>query len=546
MATTPVTDIERYRGASYQEIVSSFRWDVPESFNFGVDVIDWWAREQDGLALLWQNAAGEQRSYRYSDLARLSNRFANVLRAHGLEKGDRLLVMLPRIPEWPIVMIAALKIGVVPIPSIEMLTEKDVAYRIDNSGAKGIVCRASTCAKLGTATDTAAFRLAIGPADSWLDYEAEMATVSDDLEPARIDAEDPAIIYYTSGSTGKPKGVLHSARAIYSWRMSGIYWLDLKPGDRMWCTADTGWSKAGTSILFGPWSCGACSFIYDGPFTPAERLALLDQYRITVYCAPGTELFRLVGEDMASYDLSALRRTISGGESVNPVIADRWEKATGVRIDEGYGQTEALIVLANYAGEPVKYGSMGRPCPGSQVDVIDGEGRPLDAAQEGDVALRMPNPQMMIGYWQDPERSAACFRDTVHGRWYLTGDRAEKDADGYFWYRGRTDDVINSAGYRIGPIEVESAILEHPAVETCAVIGSPDLERGEIVKAFIVLRRSFAASDDLTREIQAHVKMTTAPYKYPRAIEYLAEMPKTNTGKINRLELRQMETARAR
>lgn len=528
----------------YAEFYPAFRWSVPETFNFGVDVVDRWARERDGPALIWENEAGEERHYRYSDLSRLSNQFANVLRRHGLAKGDRIIVMLPRLPEWMIALVGAMKVGVIPIPCIEMLTARDLAYRIENSGARAVVCRASQADKFAGRDLKLELRLCIGaPPPGWRDLHAEMAQASATPVAERIAAEDPAIMYYTSGSTGHPKAVVHAARAIYAWRVSAQTWLDLRPGERIWCTADTGWSKAGTSILFGPFSCGACSLFYDGPFVATERLRLLAKHRITVYCAPGTELFRLVNESLRAYDLSALRRVVSAGEAVNPVIAERFEAATGLRIDEAYGQTEALMLVLNYPSEPVKYGSMGRPSPGSDIDVIDGAGQRAGPGEEGDLALLTPNPQMMLGYWRDEPRTQACFRDGPAGRWYLTGDRASRDADGYLWYRGRSDDVINSAGYRIGPLEVENVILEHPAVQACAVVGSPDAERGEIVKAFIVLREGFAPSDALARDIQGHVKSVTAPYKYPRSVAFIDALPMTLTGKIRRRDLREREYA---
>lgn len=531
-------------GETYAAICAGFRFDVPATFNFGQDVVDRWARERDGPALAWENAAGEERRLTYLDVSREMNRLANVLRAQGLAKGDRVLVMLPRLPEWMIAMVAVMKLGAVPIPCIEMLTARDLAYRVENSDARAVICRPAQTAKFDALLEALPIRIALGAQAGWVDWGPAVAAASDVLEPVTVAAEDPAVMYYTLGSTGHPKGVVHAARAIYLWRISALYWLDLRPGDTIWCTADTGWSKAGTSILFGPWSCGACTFLYDGPFEPAERLRLLAKHGVTVYCAPGTELFRLVNEDLSAHDLRRLRRTVSGGESVNPVVAERWKASSGVRIDEGYGQTEALMLILNYPHNPVKYGSMGRPIPGSTIAVIDESGRPLPPGEEGTVAILQPNPQMMLGYWKDEERTRSCYLDTPHGRWFLTGDRAATDEDGYFWYRGRSDDIINSAGYRIGPLEVENALLEHPAVQSCAVVGSPDRERGELVKAFVILRDGYEGSDALTRELQDHVKTVTAPYKYPRAIEYMAELPLTVSDKIKRRDLRDREYAR--
>ena len=528
---------------SYDAMRANFRWQVPETFNFATDVIDRWARERDGPALIWQNAAGDERTFNYSDLAQLSNRLANVLRAQGVEKGDRVIIMLPRLPEWFISVIAAMRIGAVPIPCIEMLTARDIEYRVENAEAKAAICRPEHAAKFAAIESTIPVRMALGQAAGWLDWYAELPRAVDTIEAVTVRAEDPAIMYYTSGSTGHPKAVIHAARAIYAWRVSAIYWLDLRPGEVIWCTADTGWSKAGTSIIFGPLSCGACSFFFDGPFDPKERPRLLRKHNVTVYCAPGTELSRVVNEIQRS-DLGSLRRVVTAGEAMNPIVAERWELATGIRVDEAYGQTEALMIALNYPAEPVRYGSMGRPSPGSDLDVIDSGGQRLPPGREGDLALKVPNPQLMLGYWKDPDKTESCFVDGPDGRWYLTSDRAEKDAEGYLWYRGRSDDVINSAGYRIGPIEVENALVEHPAVQACAVVGSPDPERGEIVKAFVVLRDGVQPTPELTGELQDHVKTVTAPYKYPRAIEYLAELPMTITGKIRRRVLRDLELSR--
>lgn len=519
---------------SYLARYRSTVWTVPETFNFGVDVVDRKAREADGPAMFWENEAGDSAAFAYSDVARLTDQLANALRARGIAKGDRIIVMLPRIPAWPLSMVAAIKIGAIPVPCVEMLTAGDLAFRIANSGARGVICRAEHVAKFAGIADHLPLRLAVGGAPGWDDFDAALAAAPRPLTPAIMAAEDPALMYYTSGSTGHPKGVMHAARAIYAWRMSAEHWLDLHPGDRIWCTADTGWSKAGTSTLFGPWSQGAACLLYDGGFVPARRLELLAKYRINVYCAPGTELFRVLDEDIGAYDLSALRRTVTAGEAMSPVIGERWERATGSKIAEAYGQTETLMTALNYPDTPVRYGSMGLAAPGCEVDVIDAEGASCPDGVEGNLALRAPNPQLMLGYWQDEELTRSRFI----GDWYLTGDRASRDSDGYFWFAGRDDDLINSAGYRIGPMEVENALLDHPAVHECAVIGWPDAERGEIVKAFIVLRPGFTGSDALVAELQNHAKRVTAPYKYPRAIAFIDALPRTLTGKIRRRDLK--------
>lgn len=517
---------------------------IPLRFNFGRDVIDRQAREDDRDALITVDAAGSLRRLRYSDISEASDRFGSLLRAQNVAKGDRVLIMLPRIAEWVIAMVGALKIGAVPVPCIEMLTARDIRYRLEDSGARAVVCRSDQVEKFNLRAMDGILRIALGGAEGWLDLARALEAADRRLTPAMMLADDPAIIYYTSGSSGSPKGVLHASRALYAWRNSARDWLDLTPDDRIWCTADTGWSKAGTSILFGPLSCGACSFLYDGPFDAGERLRLLAEHHITVYCAPGTELYRVAGARGAEHDLSFLRRTVSAGEAVSPAIAERWEAATGVRIDEAYGQTETLMIVHNRSDRAVRYGSMGLPAAGCEIAVIDADGAPVAAGEEGDLALGAPCPQLMIGYWRDEARSRACYRQGADALWYVTGDRARQDSDGYIWYCGRRDDLINSAGYRIGPLEIENVLMEHPAVAACAVVGSPDAERGEIVKAFIVAAPGAEPGDPLAALLQAHVKAATAPYKYPRTISFVADLPTTPTGKISRRALRDQEYAR--
>ncbi|MBO6835888.1 MAG: AMP-binding protein [Alphaproteobacteria bacterium] len=520
------------------DLTAGFEWNVPDRFNFSTDVVGHWAANGDPLCLIWRNEAGEHRSFRYSDMADRAARFGAVLRANGIRKGDRVLVVMPRIPEWQIVMVGAMHIGAVPIPSIEMLTDREVAYRVDHSGARAIVARAEHAPMIESASTQSIARISVGPCAGWSNMLETMPEI-EPAEPAEVTAEDPVVMYYTSGSTGYPKGVVHSARGVFTWRYSAKYWLDIGPGDTIWCTADTGWSKAGTSILFGPWSQGATSFFYDGAFDPGARLRMIAENGVTVYCAPGTELYRVVQQDIASYDLRKLRRTVSSGEAMNPAVAEAWRAATGLQVHEAYGQTETLMTALTIPGMEVRLGSMGRPAPGCQLAVIDEQGREMGPGEVGHVALKLPNPQMMLGYW----RPAAGRGDSgavvaPDGDWFHTGDLARRDDDGYFWYQGRSDDVINSAGYRIGPTEVENALMEHPAIQECAVIGWPHPERGEVVKAYIVLKSGYIADDSLTSELQAHVKTAAAPYKYPRLIEYRDTLPKGPTGKILRRALR--------
>jgi acetyl-CoA synthetase len=515
----------------------------PATFNFGGDVVDHFARTGDKTALIWVNADGDEARYLFSDIARLSAKLASSLSARGVGKGDRVLILLPRIPEWQIAMVACTKLGAVAVPCIEMLTAKDIAYRAKRSEATAIVARAEHALKFAEIIDQFSVKVSVGDAPGWEPFAALIEEGSADFSPVVTNAEDPVLLYFTSGSTGQPKGVLHAARGIYFWRHSATEWLDLKPADTMWCTADTGWSKAATSILIGPWSCGASVLFYDGPFDAAERLRLIERYGVTVFCGSSTELLRILDQDMAAHDLSRLRRTVSAGEALSNVAIERWLATTGHGIAEGYGQTESLMSIGYRSDTLYRAGSTGKPLAHNDVGIIDEFGRIQPPGEEGDIAIRVPNPQLMLGYWQDVERTADCYMDGVDGRWFITGDRGMSDADGYIYHRGRRDDVINSSGYRIGPSEVEDVLLSHGAVAEAAVVGAPDAARGEIVMAFIVLQPGVSGDDALVRDLQDAVKTTTAPYKYPRSIRFVAELPKTLTGKIQRNILR--ETARA-
>ena len=594
----------------YEQAVAGHRLDTPATFNFGADVVDAWARDPSKPALIWCDARGNERRLTFDDVARASNRLANRLAARGVVKGDRVIVMLPRVPEWQIALTACLKLGAVPIPCITMLTGRDVAWRVRHSGASAAITLSAETPKfaaagtptgaggsaatgtLGSTGGSAAIetpgptggsiaietpgptggsiaietpgatggsiaiktpgatgtsgvpgtfkaRIALGPScpgwEPWEGIDAE----SDTFTAATVAAEDPAIMYYTSGSTGAPKGVVHAARGLHAWRVSAWYWLTLTGDDVMWCTADTGWSKAGTSIYFGPWSQGSAVLFHDGPFDARRRFELMERYRVTVFCAAATELRRLVLEDVSGLDLSSLRLAVSAGESVNPEIIDAWKRLAGVDLLDGYGQTETLMTVLNYPGMSVKPGSMGRPLPGVEAAVIDGHGRLHTRDARGRLAIRAPNPQLMLGYWNEPERTEAQYVEIEGGRWFVTGDTVDADADGYLFYFGRDDDVIGSSGYRIGPQEVENALIEHPAVQESAVVGLPDPDRGQVVAAFVILAPGFEPGGALAAELQEHVKRITAPYKYPRRIEFVASLPKTVSGKIRRGVLRE-------
>jgi len=520
---------------------TGFEWHVPERFNFATDVVDRFAADRGHAALYWEDESGRRARWTFWDFSRASRRLANALSALGVRRGDPVLVMLPRIPEWQVAMLAVLRAGAIAIPCTTSLRAKDVAYRAGHSAARAVVTTAdhvdlvesvrADCPELSV-------RIAVSNrAAGWHDFDAlvSSAAVAADSEPTRSD--EPAIVFYTSGTTKEPKAVLHTHAYTWTHRYTGQYWLDLRREDLHWTTSDTGWAKAAYGVLFGPWHCGTPVLMYDGRFDPQKELELLERYEVSVFCAPPTEYRMLVKEDLSRHRLPHLRHCTGAGEPLNPEVIHAWRDAFGPTIHDGYGQTESILLVANLPGMEIRPGAMGLPFPGHDVRVIDDGGRELPAGEAGDLAVRGDPPSLFREYWKSPAESEACRR----GEWYLTGDRAYRDRDGYLWFVGRADDVIISAGYRIGPFEVESALLEHPAVMESAVVAKPHPERGAIVKAFVRLRPGVEGSAPLVRELQEHVKRVTAPYKYPREIEFVDELPKTVSGKIRRVELRRRE-----
>lgn len=545
MLLPPLTDYVRDNAAYTRPA-------APATFNF-CDVIDGYAEDPTREALIWLNAAGDERRLSFADIRDGSKRIAAVLRAQGIGRGDRVLIMLPRIPEWQLVMMAAFRLGAIAIPCITMLTAKDLKYRMEATRPKAIVTIPSEVSKFDGLTEGVATLIVPYGADKapgWDDLLALAAGQGLEIATERMTADEGALLYFTSGSTGQPKGVLLSAYFPRAYYECSAYWFDLNAqsrDDTMWGTSDTGWSFSLTATMVGPWLAGVRALTYDGPFEPAKRLEIIQRYGVTVFAAAASEFRHMLGQDIESYDLSRLRLSATAGESLDGPTASNWMRRAGCRIHEAYGQTEALMVIANYPVTAIKPGAMGLPLPGLPIDVISEETLTvLPAGKVGHVAIRMPMEGMMLGYWQAPEKTEECFVTNDLGeRWYITGDLARKDADGYFWYEGRSDDVINTAGYRVGPAEVEGALMAHPAVKECAAVASPDDERGEVIKAFIVLHDGHVPSPELAKDIQNFAKRETAPYKYPRRIAFLDELPKTVTGKIRRKELRDQEAANA-
>lgn len=538
----------------YESAYRSARLEVPEYFNFGFDVVDQWAADRTKLALLSVDSSGEQaRHHTFWDLKTLSNKYADALRQLGIGKGDRVFLMLPRIPEWYVAMLALFKLGALPMPATTLLTPRDIEYRINRADAVMAITDAENAGKVAEAAAgcPGLRHLAAvgGERRGWHSFERQVADGSPllgEVEPTRSD--DPLLIYFTSGTVGYPKMVLHTqASCAIGHTLTAKYWHDLQATDLHWTLSDTGWAKAAYGKLFGQWAQGAAVMQHDarGRFDAGMTLRMLERFGVTSFCAPPTAYRMMVLEDLSRYDLSSLRHCTGAGEPLNPEVMKQWEDGTGRTIYDGYGQTETVLIVGNFRCLPVRPGSMGKPMPGFTIGIVDEDGREVPVGEEGQIAVKV-KPERPVGlfaeYWQDDEGMERSF----YGDWYLTGDKAHKDEDGYFWFVGRADDVIISAGYRIGPFEVESALIEHPAVAESAVVASPDPVRGDIVKAFVILAPGYVPSDELVGSIQEHVRATTAPYKYPRAVEFVTELPKTVSGKIRRVELRERELQQAR
>lgn len=529
----------------YVATKASFRLDVPDRYNFTRDVIDRWGEQTpDRIALVAVAPDGTTiETVSFVELSNLASRAAHVLRESGVGRGDRIFIQLPRVVAWYSALLGAFKIGAVPMPATTQLTPRDQRYRINRSDAVAAITDEEGADRLDRVrsdceTLTECFVAGAGR-PGWSNWDEALAQAP--AEPVEAEAtgpHDPLILYFTSGTTAHPKMVQHLGSYAIGHEITARFWHDLGPDDVHWTVSDTGWAKAAWGKLFGQWSIGSTVVMWNIVGKPDfhRMLELIGDLGVTSFCAPPT-LYRAFAQmDLSQFDWSTLRHCTSAGEPLNPEVIEVWRNATGTVPYDGYGQTESVCLVANYPCVPVKPGSMGLPAPGIDVNVVDDGGNIVDDGVEGHIAVRTdPWPVGLFrGYWRDDDLTAAVF----HDGWYYTGDRAYRDDDGYIWFVGRADDVILSAAYRIGPFEVESALIEHPAVAETAVVGIPDPERGQLVKAFVILAPGYEGSDELTREIQDHVKSVTAPYKYPREIEYVEELPKTISGKIRRVELR--------
>lgn len=531
----------------YDKTYAEFKWEVPEYFNFAGDVIDKWAKKDPNkLAMHWVNDDGLEAKRTFMDFSKASKRLCNVLYKNGVRRGDVLMIVLGRSIEWWEVFTACIRMGVIIAPGTTQLTSKDIEYRVNTCNAVCFITDNANASKLDAVADkcpTLKCKLVVGgDRDGWLDYTKVVGAALDIFETAMTARDEKAIVYFTSGTVGFPKMALHTHTSYpLGHQVTGKFWLDLKPEDMHWNISDTGWAKAAWSSYFGPWYCGAAQFVHcTDRFDPKKTLELLSQFPVTTMCGAPTIYRMLVLQPLSDYKFPTLRHCVGAGEPLNPEIIEVWKKATGCIIRDGYGQTETVLLCGSFPCIEPRFGSMGKPTPGFDLQIIDNDGAILPPNTEGDIAVRV-KPTRPLGlfkeYWKEPERTANAFK----GDWYLTGDRAYRDEDGYFWFVGRADDVILTSGYRIGPFEVESALIEHPAVAESAVVSSPDETRGEVVKAFVILAPGYTASEALSKELQEHVKKVTAPYKYPRKIDFVTALPKTVSGKIRRVDLRNSE-----
>ncbi len=533
--------------SNYLSEVETFTWERPSHYNFARDVIDRWAQDPDKVALRWLDDNGADLALSFADISERSRKVCNLLSEAGVKRGDTVVVVLGRQTAWWEVLTACIRMGVVASPGTTQLSARDLAYRVNAANASAVVTDLMCAKKIDTIVGecpTLQTRILVdGERSEWIDYDQALLSASTHFETCNTQSDEDALCYFTSGTTGYPKMVMHSHSYAIGHQTTGRFWLDLTPDDLHWNISDTGWAKAAWSSYFGPWACGAALFVHHtSGFNPAKTLEMLSAYPVTTMCGAPTIYRMLVQHQPETHQYPYLRHCVGAGEPLNPEIIEVWERATGLIIRDGFGQTETTLLCGNFKGVEPRFGSMGKPAPGIELAVVDLDGQPVATGVEGDIGVRVKPvaPQGLFKeYKGEPERTASCFR----GDWYLTGDRATVDEDGYFWFVSRADDVILSAGYRIGPFEVESALIEHDAVAESAVVSSPDEQRGEVVKAFVILSPGHDASDTLKLELQQHVKAVTAPYKYPRKLEFVEELPKTVSGKIRRIELREREWA---
>ncbi len=538
---------------SYEDFKENFTINVPEYFNFGFDIVDEWAKQEpEKQALLWCNDHGEEIRFTFTDIKRLSNRVANYFKSLGIKKGDVVMLILRRRWEYWVCAVALHKLGAVLIPGSLQLTKKDIVYRGNAAGVKAIVCvnddfvMAQVDAAFPEIESLKTKIMVAEKREGWAYLEEEMEKFSDELErPTGEEATkstDLMLIYFTSGTTGMPKMVMHNCSHPLGHIITAKYWQQVQENKLHMSVSDSGWAKFGWGKIYGQWICGAVIFGYDmDKFVPKNLLEKMSHYKLTTFCAPPTMYRFMLQEDMTKYDLSSIQNFCNAGEPLNPEVFRKIYELTGLKMREGFGQTEGPVLLANFKWIDPQPGSMGKPSPLFNIHLLNAEGAYCDDGDEGTIAVCGIDENYPVGLFRGYYKNPEMTEQVIGGKNYDLGDMAWRDSDGYYWFVGRNDDVIKCSGYRIGPFEVESALIEHPAVVECAITAAPDPIRGQVVKATVVLAGGYTPSDELTKELQNHVKRVTAPYKYPRIIEYVEELPKTLGGKIKRAEIRKTD-----
>ena len=544
--------VKQTQFTSQEDFIKNFRIEVPENFNFGYDVVDAWAAEDpDKEAILWTNDKGECIHFSYADLKKYTDQTASYFQSLGIGHGDKVMLILKRRYEFWYSIIALHKLGAVVIPATHLLTKKDIVYRCNAASIKMIVMAGEEVITKHVIdampeSPTVEKLVSIGPdmPEGFLDFHKGIESAAPFVRPQHVNTNDDiSLMYFTSGTTGEPKMVAHDFTYPLGHIVTGSFWHNLHKDSLHLTIADTGWGKAVWGKLYGQMIAGATVFVYDHEkFTPADILQKIHDYHITSLCAPPTIYRFLIREDLSKYDLSSLEYCTTAGEALNYSVYETFLKITGIRLMEGFGQTETTLTLATFPWMEPKPGSMGVPNPQYEIDLIKPDGRSAEDGEQGQIVVRT-NHGKPLGLFKEYYRAPELTHEAWHDGVYYTGDVAWRDEDGYYWFVGRADDVIKSSGYRIGPFEVESALMTHPAVVECAITGVPDEIRGQVVKATIILAKDYKdkAGDALIKELQDHVKRVTAPYKYPRVIEFVEELPKTISGKIRRVEIRQKD-----
>jgi acetyl-CoA synthetase len=538
---------------SYEDLYENFKINLPGNFNYAFDVVDEIAAETpERTAMVWCDDKGGEAAFSFAQMKYYSDKAANFFKAQGIKKGDPVMLILKRRYEFWFCLLGLHKLGAIGIPATHLLTKKDIVYRCNAADIKMLVSVADDevikhVENSISESPTLKVKALVGDyREGWLDFNSELEKASDVFErPTGSEAtinSDIMLLYFTSGTTGMPKMVQHNFTYPLGHILTAKYWQNVDNGGLHLTVADTGWAKAMWGKIYGQWICGAAVFVYDyDKFVPKEFLDIIVKHKVTSFCAPPTIYRFFIKEDLSKFDLSNLKHCAIAGEPLNPEVYYQFLKATGMKLMEGYGQTELTITLATFPWMNPKPGSMGKPAPGYDIDLLDDNGNSCDVGEEGQLVIRTDKRKpfgMFDGYYRDSKLTHKVWHDDI----YYTGDMAWRDEDGFYWFVGRADDLIKSSGYRIGPFEVESALVEHPAVLECAITAVPDPDRGQIVKATVVLAKNYVASDNLVKELQDHVKKVTAPYKYPRIIEFVTELPKTISGKIRRVEIRENDT----